>query len=212
MEASKPCTGRYRGLTARLNIGLTNQNNSVFTEKIIKPWRKLHDVRFRFKINVKWVGGFQTRSLWKSFHIRKITDDTGFLISSFGRKPGGPKGWWSLNPHLAFCKEGWGQWRDGISRGLGCAHAACKEQEALEMGPGCSHCDFPSARIFLGRSWTIRQWVLNQNKKTTGQAGTQAVTAQREQPVQHLADAKSRKGVGDEGPVLRQLLQTFVLA
>lgn len=53
MEASKPCTGRYRGLTVRLNIGLTNQNNSVFTEKIIKPWRKLHDVRFRFKINVK---------------------------------------------------------------------------------------------------------------------------------------------------------------
>lgn len=37
----------------RLNIGLTNQNNSAFTEKIIKPWRKLHDIKLRFKINVK---------------------------------------------------------------------------------------------------------------------------------------------------------------
>lgn len=53
MAASKPCAERCRDLTARLNIGLTNRNNSAFTEKIIKPWRKLHDIKLRFKINVK---------------------------------------------------------------------------------------------------------------------------------------------------------------
>lgn len=53
MAASKPCTERCRDLTVRLNIGLTNQNNSAFTEKIIKRWRKLHGIKLRFKINVK---------------------------------------------------------------------------------------------------------------------------------------------------------------
>lgn len=51
MAASKPCTERCGDLTARLNIGLTNRNNSAFAEKIIKPWRKLHDIKL--KINVK---------------------------------------------------------------------------------------------------------------------------------------------------------------
>lgn len=53
MAASEPCTERCTDLTARLNIGLTNQNNRAFTEKIIKPWRKLHNVKLRFKIKVK---------------------------------------------------------------------------------------------------------------------------------------------------------------
>lgn len=53
MAASGSCTERCTDLTARLNIGPTNQNNRAFTEKIIKPWRKLHDIKLRFKINVK---------------------------------------------------------------------------------------------------------------------------------------------------------------
>lgn len=53
MAASEPCTERCTDLRARLNIGPTNQNNRAFTEMIIKPWRKLHNIKLRFKINVK---------------------------------------------------------------------------------------------------------------------------------------------------------------
>lgn len=53
MTASEPCTERFTDLRARLNIGLTNQNNRAFTEKIIKPWSKVHNIKLRFKINVK---------------------------------------------------------------------------------------------------------------------------------------------------------------
>lgn len=53
MAASEPCAGRCTDLRARLNIGPTNQNNRAFTEKIIKPWRKLHNIELRFKINVE---------------------------------------------------------------------------------------------------------------------------------------------------------------
>lgn len=49
MTASERCTD----LRARLNIGLTNQSNRAFTEKIIKSWRKVHSIKLRFKINVK---------------------------------------------------------------------------------------------------------------------------------------------------------------